>query len=92
MVSIPAHALDDNYCDDLISRRRDFGKLDKLKKFEQNSVLNLDTIERFTQNDLVRRTGLISKIPIQCSHAVQLEHEIRPSPLRECAGTTQGTF
>ena len=32
-------------------------KLDTFKKFKQNSVLNLDTIMRFTQNDLFRRTG-----------------------------------
>ena len=40
-----------------VTIRRDFGKLDKFKKFEQNSVLYLDTIMRFTQNDLFRRVG-----------------------------------
>ena len=38
-----------------VTIRRDFGKLDKFKKIEQNSVLNLDTIMRFTQINLVRR-------------------------------------
>ena len=38
-----------------VTIRRDFGKLDKFKTFERNLVLNLDTILRFTQNDLVRR-------------------------------------
>ena len=38
-----------------VTIRRDFGKLDTFKKFKQNSVLNLDTIMRFTQNDLFRR-------------------------------------
>ena len=34
---------------------RESGKLDTFQKFERNSVLNLDTIMRFTQNDLFRR-------------------------------------
>ena len=43
-----------------VSVRRDFGKLDKFEKFERISVLNLDTIMRFTQNDLFRRcAGLL---------------------------------
>ena len=35
---------------------RDSVELDTFKKFKQNLVLNLDTIMRFTQNDLFRRT------------------------------------
>ena len=38
-----------------VSIRQDFGKLDKFETFERNSVLYLDTIMRFTQNDLFRR-------------------------------------
>ena len=38
-----------------VTIKRDFGKLDKFEKFEQNLVLYLDTIMRFTQNDLFRR-------------------------------------
>ena len=34
---------------------RDSVELDTFKKFKQNLVLNLDTIMRFTQNDLFRR-------------------------------------
>ena len=37
-----------------VSIRRDSGKLDKFEKFERNLVLYLDTIMRFTQNDLFR--------------------------------------
>ena len=40
-----------------VSIRRDSGKLDKFEKFERNLVLYLDTIMRFTQNDLFRRRG-----------------------------------
>ena len=39
-----------------VTIRRAYGKLDKFKKFERNLVLYLDTIMRFTQNDLFRRT------------------------------------
>ena len=39
-----------------VTIRQEFGKLDTFKKFEWNSVLNLDTIIRFTQNDLFRRS------------------------------------
>ena len=38
-----------------VTFKRDFGKLDKFEKFQQNLVLYLDTIMRFTQNDLFRR-------------------------------------
>ena len=38
-----------------VTIRREFGKLVKFKKFEWNLVLYLDTIMRFTQNDLFRR-------------------------------------
>ena len=37
---------------------RDSVELDTFKKFKQNLVLNLDTIMRFTQNDLFRRYEL----------------------------------
>ena len=37
-----------------VTIRQESGKLEKFKKFEWNLVLNLDTIMRFTQNDLVR--------------------------------------
>ena len=43
-----------------------FGKLDKFKKFERNLVLYLDTIMRFTQNDLFRRGVLITSSTVHC--------------------------
>ena len=48
-----------------VSVRRDFGKLDKFEKFEQNLVLYLDTIMRFTQNDLFRRIFKHALFPLQ---------------------------
>ena len=59
-----------------VTIRRDFGRLDKFKKFERNSVLYLDTIMRFTQNDLFRRGDFTLDVPQLPSCHTMSEHEL----------------
>ena len=61
-----------------VTIRRAFGKLDKFEKFEPNLVLYLDTIMRFTQNDLFRRLfQIVSQNKPYKQYLIQLEQRER---------------